>query len=141
MSEYIGKFAAEFNRLIDTHERRFSTNQLAGEFGLTYEFVRKLRRGDNLPSPTLILISNLFGAELLELEEWVKQSKLAKEYGGVIAEILSDPVRMACMKSLGLLDEPDQEEILRLIEEALGTLQGYHFERPVFKQIVRWYTS
>jgi transcriptional regulator with XRE-family HTH domain len=93
-SENIGKFATELNRLIKSHEPRLSTRLLAGELGLTFETIRRLRRGHHSPSkPTMILISKLFDVKESDLQTWVKHSKLAKEYGPEIADILFDPER------------------------------------------------
>jgi transcriptional regulator with XRE-family HTH domain len=122
-----GRFAEEFNRLIDTDERRLSTYQLAAELGLTYEFVRKLRRGLNLPTePTLILISKLFDVQKSVLEEWVKQSKLAKEYSPGIAGILFDPARMTFVSRVSMLDDKTKDKIFWLVERELEALGYQH---------------
>lgn len=121
------KFAAELDRLMRQHEPRFSIKTLADELGLTYEFVRKLVRGSNLPSPgTMINMARLFGVEVSELEELVKEDQFAATFGREIASILFNPETKALVLGLNQLDNIGKKQVLGLLDKLLRETNSQH---------------
>ena len=103
------RFATELNRLMKTHEPRLTRDDLAEKLGRTSESVRKLSRGDYLPRrQTLIILSSIFSIHLQIFEGWVQESKLAKENGQVIADLILR-VRM--------LNDSDREKVLAFVQQ------------------------
>ena len=125
MSEQPGRFARELNRLMKTHEPRLSVTDLADKLGFSYEFTRKLVKGENHPTQqTLIIMSDLFGVVVSQLEVWVTESKLAKLYGQEIAWFMSDPTMKAVNTGLPRLGGADRDEILVFLQKKLAAARS-----------------
>ena len=114
------RFATELSKLMDSHEPPLSISELAEQLGLTYEFIRRLVRGYNLPTRgSLIIMSRVFGVDLDWLESLVKEDKLAQEFGRETAAILSNPDTRALVAGMAELDDAGKIKILDLLNELL----------------------
>lgn len=116
MNDTPGRFAREIERLMSEHMPAMSINDLAGELGLTYEFVRKLVRGLNLPTQgSVILLSKIFKVPVEQIEDWVKEAKLGSLVGNDVAALMFNPETKALVSGLAELDDAQKREVLSLV--------------------------
>jgi transcriptional regulator with XRE-family HTH domain len=114
------RFATELRKLMESHEPPLSIAEMADQLGLTYEFIRKLVRGYNLPTRgSLIILSRIFGIDVDWLESLVKEDKLAQEFGRETARILSNPDTKALVAGMAELDDAGKIKVLDLLNELL----------------------
>lgn len=119
------RFAAELNRLMETHEPPLSIRDLSEKLGLTYEFVRKLLRGQNLPThSSVVLISRIFDAPAEELKLLVQEDKCATEYGRAVASVLFHPTLRSLIEKMSKLGDDEREHVLRLLHDLLEAVRA-----------------
>ena len=76
--------------LVERHmrQRALSVNALAGRLGCTYEQVRKIRRGQALPSePMLRLLCRVLGMDLKRAKKMVVADKLLNKFGRTVWQV------------------------------------------------------
>lgn len=116
------RFANELSALMRDHQPRLSISMLAEQLGFTYEFVRKLIRGQNLPTQsTLIAMARIFGVEASALEGWVREDKCAEMFGREFALLLSCAEAKELITGFVRLDQTGKEKVLALIKELIGS--------------------
>lgn len=94
-------------------EENLSLNDLAKEFGLTYEYMRRVVRGINVPSKTVLkLLSNRFKWNYKDVEALLVQDRFRLRNGeaGAIAQSFNPEVE-PFEKAWHLL-EPEQKNLL-----------------------------
>lgn len=114
------RFSKELENLMKHHDPPISIRDLADRVGLTYEFIRKLVRGQNLPTrPILISMASILEVDFSSLEEWVKEDQCAAQFGRETAALLFDPEKKALIRGLSCLAECEKIRVLGLLKELL----------------------
>jgi transcriptional regulator with XRE-family HTH domain len=119
------RFSFETRRLMANHEPPLSIRDLADRIGLTYEFIRRLVRGQNLPTrPILMAMARIFDIDPSILDEWVKEDRCAAEFGKDCAALLFDPETKVLLHDLSCLADADRDRVLSVLKGLLEVIRA-----------------
>jgi hypothetical protein len=113
-------FAQYLKTLMEEHDPPMGIRELAAALDITYEHVRRMVRGANLPSKILHReIARTFKVALSEVDRKAKEDKFQREYGEGSPVPLFDPEVEAIAKAWTLFSEEQKAEMMSLLKKLL----------------------
>lgn len=111
------KFGLEIQRLMREHNPPMSMIQLSDALGASYEHVRLIVRGKNLPSKYFVTaLAKVLEADEARLHEIIKEDRFAKQFGGIIpVSGTTNPEIQPFERAWPLLEEDQKNHLLRTL--------------------------
>jgi transcriptional regulator with XRE-family HTH domain len=115
-------FGQELQRLME--EKNLSLKDLSDKTGSTYEYMRLLARGQNLPSVYFVrAAAAALGTDVSHLENLVKQDKFNRDFGSMVppaqAAALS-PELVPFVRAWPKLDDTQRNTLLQMLKAFVG---------------------
>jgi len=103
------------------HERGLSIKDVAITLGITYEHIRRIVRGESVPSKlTLKAMCELVGADLSEAAKLATADRIRKKYGTVPIEIAGKKPSLEPMERVWDFLTKNQQQDLITMAQALA---------------------
>lgn len=119
------RFGAELQRMMREHDPPMSTIDLSDALKSSYEHIRLMLRGKNLPSKYFVsAIAKIFDADEDHLNEMIRHDKFTKQFGTAPSPVSDDPELAPFQRAWPYLSAEQKKMLHEMLMMFVNTLHS-----------------